>query len=809
MGFHEMTAAPARLRGLLLLTSSLVTSSLVTCSLALPAAALAQTAAAEQGLSDIIITATKTTQNLQDVPISVQVLDTAALSNLQVQSFNDYVRFLPSVTYQTSGPGTARVYFRGVSSGENANHSTSQPTVGIYLDEQPVTTISGAVDVNIYDIARVEALAGPQGTLFGSSSMAGTIRIITNKPDPSTFSGAVDAELNSVTDGGIGGVLQGYVNVPLSERVAVRAVGWYRKDAGYIDNILQTRVYPTSGVVATTAPYVKKDYNDVETVGGRIALGIELDDDWTITPTLMGQKQKSHGFFGEETILPSRQVAQYNPEWGTDDWFQAALTIEGKIGNWDLVYSGGYMKRKTLADSDYSDYAYFYDSLFGSGAYFYDNAGNVVSPNQYVQSRPRYKRQSHELRLTSPQDKPVRAIVGLFYQRQENNIEEHYIIDGIADKLVVPGTDSNIWLTRQDRVDRDYAAFGELAWDITDQLTITGGTRVYKYKNSLVGFFGYSAGYSSRTGVSQCFRPAEVSGTPCTNLDRTVDDTGWLPKVNLTYKINDDALVYATFSRGFRPGGVNRRGGLAPYLPDQLDNFELGWKSSWADNSLRLNGAIYQLNWRDIQFSALGENGLTVVTNAGDGRIRGFELDLTWAPAPGFTLAASSSFNDAKLTTNFCAYANPTQDCSIPGPGGRPNSVLAPSGTRLPDTARFKANVIGRYEWSIGGKADMHVQGAFVYEGERNGDLRVGTRNIVGDFPSYTNVDLSAGLTQNDWSVELYTTNLFDSKGITSRSVQCGESVCGDPNNETASGGIFYNYTMRPRTIGLKVGRKF
>lgn len=811
MTLRNPSATRVPLRGLLLLSTSL----------ALPAAAAAQNsppqaaAAPERAIGDIIITATKTTQSLQDVPISVQAFDTQALSNLQVQSFNDYVRFLPSVTYQTAGPGSAKVYFRGVSSGENANHSTSQPTVGIYLDEQPVTTISGAVDVHIYDLARVEALAGPQGTLFGSSSMAGTIRLITNRPDPSAFSASVDAEVNTVADGGIGGVLEGYVNVPFSDRIALRAVGWYKKDAGYIDNVLQTRVYPTSGIEATTAPFVKKDYNDVETIGGRLALGIELDDDWTITPSLMGQKQKTHGFFGEETGLEKRQVAQYNPEWSKDDWFQAALTVEGKIGNWDLVYSGGYMKRKTPSDSDYSDYAYFYDSLFGSGAYIYDNAGNIISPNQYVQSRPRYSRQSHELRVTSPQDKPVRALVGLFYQRQQNDIEENYVIDNIADSITVTGTDSNIWFTKQRRIDRDYAAFGELAWDITEQLTLTGGARIYKYKNSLIGFFGYSAGFSSRTGESQCFGPPEVDGSPCTNLDRTTSDTGWLPKINLTYKINDDALVYATFSRGFRPGGVNRRGGLEPYMSDKLDNYEIGWKTSWADNTVRFNGAIYQLKWTDIQFSALGENGLTVVTNAGDGRIRGFELDLTWAPVTGLTLSASGSFNDAKLTTDFCAFANPSHDCSIPGPptedepDGQENFILAPSGTRLPDTPRFKGNLVGRYQFAAGADLDAHVQGAVVYEGERNGDLRVGTRDIVGDFPSYTTVDISAGLQKDLWSMELYATNLFDTNGKTSRSVQCGESVCGDPDNETARGGIFYNYTIRPRTIGLKIGRRF
>jgi outer membrane receptor protein involved in Fe transport len=645
--------------------------------------------------------------------------------------------------------------------------------------------------------------------------MAGTIRIITNKPDPSGFSGSIDLEVNKVTDGGWGGVAEGYVNVPLSDRVALRAVGWYKRDAGYIDNVLQTRTFPTSGITQTTAPFVKKDYNDVETYGGRLALGIDLDDDWTITPQIMGQKQKSNGFFGEESTVGKRQVAQYNRETARDDWWQASLTIEGKIGNWDLVYSGGYMKRKTPADSDYSDYAYFYDSLFGSGEFLYDNAGNLVSPNQYVLSRPRFTKQSHELRISSPQDKPVRAIVGLFYQRQQNDIEENYIIDNIADSITVTGTDSNIWLTKQKRVDRDYAAFGEVAWDITPQLTLTGGARVYRYKNSLVGFFGYSAGFSSRTGEAACFAPAIVPGSPCTNVNKTSKDTDWLQRVNLTYKFNDDALVYATFSRGFRPGGVNRRGNLPPYLPDQLDNYELGFKTSWADNSLRLNGAIYQLNWTDIQFSALGENGLTTVTNAGDGRIRGFEFEITWVPTPGLTIAASGSYNDAKLTTDFCNFANSARDCSIPGPpsadepDGQANSLLAPRGTRLPDTAKFKGNAIARYDFDLNANLKAHVQGAVVYEGGRNGDLRVDVRDIVGDFPAYTTADLSVGVRTDVWSAELYATNLFDSNGRTSRSVQCGETVCGDPDNVTARGGIFYNYTIRPRTVGLKIGRRF
>lgn len=817
----------------------------LTSALALPGVALAQAvpptqvaaADVDEGLADIVVTARKSNESLQDVPISIQALGEARLDQLQVQAFDDYVRFLPSVTYQTAGPGSARVYFRGVSSGENGNHSSSQPTVGIYLDEQPITTIQGALDVHLYDIARVEALAGPQGTLYGSSSEAGTIRIITNKPDPSKFSGALDFEVNKVTDGEVGYVAEGFVNVPLSDKIAVRAVGWYDRDAGYIDNVLQTRRFPTTGFVATTAPFVEEDYNDVETYGGRIALGIEIDDSWTITPSLMGQKQRSDGFFGQESGLAKRQVAQYRPETNTDDWYQAALTIEGKIADWSLNYSVGYLKRKIDGASDYSDYSYFYDALAGSGAYIYDNAGNVLADStQSVISRPRFTKQSHEFRISSPADKKLRLIAGLFYQRQQNDIEENYVIAGLNDQQAVPGRPDNIWLTKQKRIDRDYAVFGELSYDIAEQLTVTAGARVYRYKNSLVGFFGYSANQSpdrfnplpdgrlrEGTGEAACNgRAAVVPGSPCTNLDRVTKKTDWLPKVNLTYKLNEDALVYATFSRGFRPGGINRRGTLEPYAPDELDNYELGFKTSWADNSFRFNGAIYQLNWSGIQLSFLGENGLTIIQNAGDARIRGFEFDFNWLPTAGLTLSLGGSYNNAKLRTDFCAFSNPQNDCSIPGIDGRdantapdPNRVLAPAGNRLPDTPRFKANAVARYEFEVRSGLDAHLQGVLVYEGKRVSDLRYGAsidddiRRIIGDVPSYTTVDLSFGVRTDRFSAEVYATNLFDENGATSRGVQCPEQVCGDQFDDTPSGGRIYTYTIRPRTIGLKLGTKF
>lgn len=768
--------------------------------------ALAQSSGSKDD-QDIVVTASKREQNLQDVPLAITALGNEKLSQLQVNEFSDVVKFLPSVTIQTLAPGFSQIYFRGVASGENANHSASLPTVGTYLDEMPITTIQGALDIHTYDMARVEALAGPQGTLYGASSMAGTLKLITNKPDYSSTYGEVGLELNSVAHGGIGGVAEGFINAPLGERAALRLVGWYRHDAGFIDNIAGSRTFPTSGITQNNAALVEKNYNEVDTYGARLALGIELDDNWTLRPTLMGQVQKADGSFAQErssAVTGKLQTVQYNPESSKDAWLQAALTIEGKIGSWDLTVTGGHLRRHDETRLDYSDYAFFYDSLYGSGAYFYDNNGTLVSPNQYIDGKDTYRRNFAEARIASPADARIRFIGGLFYQRQSHLIEQNYIVDNIADSITVTGTNSDIWLTKQKRIDRDYAAFGELSFDITDKLTMTGGGRLYKFDNSLVGFFGYSAGFSSKTGEAACFGPAQVAGSPCTNLDKRTKDTGFIPKINLTYKINDNALIYATFSRGFRPGGINRRGSLPPYGPDTLDNYEFGWKTNFGP--VRFNGAVYQEDWKNIQLSFLGANGLTEIRNAGIARIRGVEFDVGFREG-GFSLNVGGSYNDATIRRDFCAIANPQFDCTI-NPPGQTNSLLAPAGTGLPVTAKFKGNAVARYEFPIG-TMEGHIQLAGNRVGKRRSDLRIFENGIIGNFGAYNSVDLSVGVKGEGWKGEVFATNLFDSNGVINSAVQCGESVCGDPGNDSATGGVFYDNVIRPRLIGVKVSREF
>lgn len=735
----------------------------------------------EVGLEELVITAQKRAENLQDVPISVSALSTERLDQLQVSDMNDFIKFLPNVTINTSAPGFAKIYMRGVASGENGNHSGPQPSVGIYLDEQPVTTITGPLDVHVYDIARVEVLAGPQGTLYGASSQAGTIRIITNKPSTEGFEAAYDLEVNSVAHGDIGYGVEGYVNQPLGDRAAIRLVGWALHDAGFVDNEAATLTYPTGPVTINNNALAEKDFNEVDTYGARAALKIDLDEDWSVTSSLNAQRTEADGSFAYDPGRGYLNVARFRPDQSDDKWFQAAATIEGKVSNLDLVYAGAYMKRWLDSETDYSDYAFFYDTLYGYGAYWTDDAGRPNDITQYIQAKDYFTKQSHEFRVSTPVENRFRVTAGLFYQRQTHNIQQRYKIDRLAAATEVSGWPDTIWLTKQLRVDRDYAAFADAGFDLTDKLTLNAGIRFFKAKNGLEGFFGYGRGYSSRTGEAACFAPAIVEGSPCTNLDRVTKDTGETYRLNAQYKIDDDRMVYLTYSTGYRPGGVNRRGGDA-YDPDYLKNLEFGWKTTWFSNRLRWNGAAFQGKWNDYQFSFLGQNGLTIIANGGKAKIRGVETDIDWLAAPGLTVSGAASYIDAELDAD---YRNT--------PGG---PILAPKGQSLPVTPKFKYNVNARYEWELG-DYDAHVQGSLVHSGSAYPDLRSADRAIVGKVPSYTVVDFTAGITNGSWRIEAFAKNLFDEKYQVDRNVAC--TVCTrvfvDPG--------------RPRIVGLRFGQSF
>jgi iron complex outermembrane receptor protein len=830
-----------------------------------PADTPSQAASQDEDSNEIVVTATKREENLQDVPVSIQAIGTRRLDQLNISNFEQYTKQLPSVSFQTAQPGVTVVYMRGVASGGDGNHSGSLPSVGTYLDEQPVTTIGGTLDVHIYDIARIESLAGPQGTLYGASSQAGTIRIITNKPELGVTSGRVDAEINKVAHGGWGGKLEGMINLPISDSIAFRGVAFAKRDAGYIDNVFASRTYCgdtiydddgfaagciRNGISFDNEDVIDDDINTIRTHGGRAALKIDLNDNWTVTPTILHQNLKSKGSFGYDPDLGDLNTDRFFDEFRKDRFTQAALTIEGKISNWDLTYAGAYLNRKTRSFTDYTDYSDAYDQLYegvgGLAYYFYfqDAGGNIIDPRQTIDGSDHFKKMSQEIRLASPQDKPLRAIVGAFYQRQSNDIFQDYLVTNLAPLLSVNGRPGTLWLTKQERIDKDYALFGEVSYDVTPQITLTGGGRLFKFDNSLFGFFGFgrnpayfqggvgnpppNAAGSTRTGVAGCFTTSgdtlrdsqtggtdtdlildgRIDGTPCTNLADFRDGklvpkrkkgSGFTHRLNAQYKPTDDLMFYATWSRGFRPGGINRRAEVEPYDADFLRNYEIGWKTTLAGGSVRWNGAIYQQRWEQFQFSFLGANSFTEIHNGSDARIRGIESDVNYSGG-GLTLNAAAAYTDAKTLQNICAADGDDAACSG-------SFVAAPKGTRLPVTPKFKATATARYAWPVGAYR-AHVQGAVAYQSSAASTLRqtielVGTlervnpNDYLGRIRAATTVDLAAGIDFRKFTLEAFATNLFDKRNDLSRGVAC--SSCSD----------VLVVPGRPRTIGLRAGAKF
>ena len=814
--------------------------------------------------TEIVVTAQKREENVQNVPINVIALGTRKLDQLDISNFQDYTKQLPSVSFLSYQPGQTTVYMRGISSsaGSNSegNHSGPLPQVGFYLDEQPITTIGGTLDVHIYDVARIESLSGPQGTLYGASSEAGTIRIITNKPQLGVTSGRVDSEINSVDHGGIGGKLEGMINLPIASNIAFRGVAFYEHDAGYIDNVPGSRTYytfaPNLGLdippsTVTNAPYVKKNFNDQDVYGGRAALKIDLDSNWTATPTFMYQQEHANGVFFYDPKLGDLKIDQFRKDVNKDRFWQAALTVQGKIANFDVTYAGAYLDRPTYQLSDYADYTDAYDQLYASDGglayfYYYDAAGNQLpNPQQYIIGTNHFRKMSHELRIASPADQPLHFIAGAFYQRQTNFIHQNYVVDGLAPDLSVNGHPGTLWLTQQERVDRDYALFGEAYFKVLPTVTLTAGGRVFRYDNSLIGFFGFgrnpngdftaapfNAAGSSHTGVAGCFlnngetlRDAylngedinaigfvapTVPGSPCNNLGvfenghvlpKHAKGNGFTHRLNVEWKPQSNLMFYATWSRGFRPGGINRRGDIGPYAPDYLTNYEIGWKTTFGP--LRWNGDIYHEMWKKFQFSFLGANSFTEIHNGKDARVNGIETDLNFIQG-GWTISGAAAYTDAKTKGNICTLASDTApDCSTGG-----DFIAAPSGTRLPVTPKFKATGTVRYSWPVSAFLNAHIQGAVAYKGSAPSSLRTaialaGTGQILdpnvfqGKIRASTVFDIFAGLDWPKWNLEAFVTNIFDSRDEQSRFTACGSCT----RTLVVPG--------RPRTIGLRAGYKF
>ncbi len=800
-------------------------------------AALAQDSG---GLEEVVVTAQKRAENMQDVPISIDAIGNEKLEELNIRNFTDYVRMLPSVAATPSigaGAGFSAVYMRGIVTGGDGQATTSQPSVGTYLDEQPVTTIQGNLDLHLYDIARVEALAGPQGTLYGASSQSGTIRIITNKPEIGKFSAGYALEGNMVDDGGNGYVAEGFVNVPLGDRAALRLVGWKTKEAGWMDNLRGTRLY--AGDVSTAADdftvdntsLAKDDYNTLDTLGARAALRIELNDNWTLTPTAQMQEQKSRGSWGDDLsdFAPGTYaVKHFREEYVKDKWYQLGLTVEGQIGSFDVTYSGNYLNRDVDASFDYSDYSYWYDNLYTSGYFaglFLNNAGGRPNPSHSFINNDAYSKQSHELRLSTDQSKRLRGLLGFFYQKQEHDFEQPFgNIPGLADSMLMNRDEPNgekfpgvVYLNSLDRVDTDKAVFGQIAYDLTDSLELTVGARFFEPEVTVNGFFGYGLGFSpasaptgsepgaianggsgafspmgqgwSRNGEYRCKSQKQYKDAPCQNVAKGISESEHISRANLRWKASDDAMFYLTWSEGYRPGGINRNPFAGDYISDFLTNYELGWKTTWLDNRLQFNGALFMQSWDDFQIGFQGANGITQVANGPSAEVNGVETQLQWLPVDDLLISATAAFYDSELKDDYSNF----------DAAGNVVSVNAPKGTALPITPKFKGNLVARYGFNVG-DFDAHVQGSVAHAGKAASRLALDANAIIGDIEANTTLDFSAGIARDSYTLEFFVQNLSNEDAALYKTSQCAESVCGVQP---------YGVRPQPRTFGLKFTQKF
>jgi len=790
---------------------------LATTAIAFPAWAQESAQGAGADSDVIVVTAQRREERLQDVPISINALGQAKLEQANAKALDDYAKLLPSVSIQSFGPSQAQVFFRGVATGSGGPplHIGPLPTSSTYVDEIPVTTIGGMVDVHLYDISRIEALAGPQGTLFGASSLSGTLRIITNRPELGKTTGSIDLQVNKFGKGDFGGSAEGYINLPVSDNAALRVVGFYDRTGGYIDNIPGTRTFTlddndpaTEKTVSNTDKpgLVKNDYNDVETYGGRAALRVDLDDNWTVTPQFLYQSQIAHGGFFYDPRKGYLKVTDYLPSRNKDRWWQAALTIQGKLSDWDVTYSGGYFERKVDNIADYSYYSVAYDNYtyvddngvtqFGKATYFPDGKGGFLDPTQTAHQNDKYTKFTQELRVNSPTDMPFRLATGMFMQVQTDKIRADYQTVGISQiptpiwLTPFPNSDT-VFLTRVKRKDRDYAMFAQGEYDILPHVTLIAGVRGYIADNTIYGFSGTNS--AGNTDPAFCL-PTNIPDVPCANVHKKQVENGVIWRGGIKWQVNPDVMLYGTVSRGYRPGGNNRRPGVNPFKSDKLDNFELGWKTHFG--RIYFNGAAFYQKWRDLQFGLVpvGQNGVTNTYNAGNARIYGVEGDLS-ARWGGLTLSTSATYVDAQLTSDFC-QVDPVTKNIICVPGTPP---AAAKGTRLPIMPRFKGSATARYEWPLGSMTAF-VQGSVSHQGGTRTFLTDADYAAVGPTRPFTTADFSIGTHWDHMRIEAFIQNAFSSHGALGKNTICATEICGFSAR---------TYPTKPQFFGLKFGYDF
>lgn len=837
-----------------------------------------QEVANNRQIEEIVVTATKRAVPLQDVAVAVQALTEDTLDDLGIDTFEDYLIQLPGVTAGGSGPGQSTIYIRGLAS-TTPNLTTAgvaglAPNVAFYLDEQPLAQPGRNLDVYAADLSRIEVLSGPQGTLFGASSQAGNVRLITNKPKLGEMYGRINVGASSTKDGDPSSKIEAVFNMSLADNFAVRLVGYTDTQGGYIDQVAGTRDASSSarfrseGAVRANGEPVSagragfqagadlsgvnflqanaqqdSDSNKTKYEGGRISALWDVSDDWSVSASTMQQTLDADGVFFADPELGEMEIQRFGDDKIEDEFTNTNWTIEGRVGALNVLYTGAYTDRDTEQVVDYTDYLFVGQYLpyyICDGSVSYPGAaapsGTCQAPNLFVDSETTTKSWSHEIRVTTPMEHAVRFTGGLFYSDLELTERNDFTYPGsVAAAPFGPfapnfafdtGYRSDVGafpadvIFRNDvkRTDEQQAVFGELSWDLSESWSVTAGLRWYDidvdFEGSANSSFCNSGGSDVNafgTDISDLYNgdgqfTFRGSCDPANHITYTLADIndpatpasvvgalgapdsaqtdGVIGKFSVSWTPNDNTLLFATWSEGFRPGLLNRPGGASgpngytvPFAleTDDVVNYEAGWKLDLLDGSLRFNGSIFYVEIENLQTTIFDPSivNLFFSDNAADAEIMGIEGDFTWRATDGLTISGAFSVLDTEITK----VLTPTNDVR--------------KGDELAYAPAFQGNIRARYEWYSDSGLAFHVMPNLSYSASAQSDV-VAINN--SEMDSWLLAGLSVGIAKDEWSAVLYVDNLFDEEAELSR------NFVFDRERVTYA---------RPQTVGLRFSYDF
>jgi outer membrane receptor protein involved in Fe transport len=784
-----------------------------------PAAAQAQTdtTSSSIGLEEIIVTARKRDENIQDIPQSIQAFSQADMAKTGIKGLDDIAKFVPSLTVVGSTAGLNKIVFRGLA--DSVRPFIADSSAAIYLDEQPLTTGAQSPEIRPIDLERVETLSGPQGTLYGASSQSGTVRYIVAKPDPSEFSANIGVGSHGIRAGGTGWDVDAMANIPLvKDKLAIRLVGFAAEDAGFIDNVLATTPYAGT---KDNADLVEEDFNSAEWTGARASIKWLMNDAWSTTVIYNYTKSTINGFNDYDPTAGDLKTTKFHEESWDDDWQNVQLTVEGDLGFAQLTSSLAYFDRDTAYVFDASSGVAYYHSVLGAygrdtcaTSYAYYNVYDFATacelngsgydfddgdPTGFWRNDQNDRRFTAETRLSGSTSRWDWTL-GFFYQKaaQEwvfgTHIDGYETTESFAayEAIYGPLEPTEIrWSSREDNERKDVSVFGEATVALSEQWKLLLGARWYDTEIART--------YSLRVPHTAPADVARPSGS----------DDGVLPKVGVQYFFADDAMLYTLYSEGFRTGGINRARGN-PTLPvqynsDLLTNLEAGLKSRWLDGRLQLNVIAYHQVWEDMQLEltdpsyAFGEPFQTVIANVGDAVVDGVDVEVTFVPADNWELGLVSTYLfKAEIDKDIAVFDDRDPDTI---------ALEIDAGTRLPLSADLNIAAYAEYNWpvSLMGGSDAYVRIQFSHTGtsfnriiDNDGDPDSDGYGGRVEQPLYELWDLRTGLKGDEWEFTAFIDNIGDERVVNYH----------DMNADVFWGGDNIRTSM-PRTYGVTLRRYF